>query len=136
MNGINKKGDSMSRAKILLVDDDQTFLMVAKKELEDEGYSVETALCGEDALKEIKVKDFDIVFTDLMLPTINGVLLCSAVKKKNRNTQVVLISAFPDRVEGHWENFYKAGGREEMLKKPIVHGQLKEITSKILQEAN
>ena len=61
--------------KILIVDDEDIVLSIARDTLEDSGYEVEASLCGEEAVEKLKKKFFDFVLTDIRMPGMNGIEL-------------------------------------------------------------
>ena len=58
--------------KILIVDDEKLLVKGIKFNFEQEGYQVETAYDGEEALKLVRDKSIDIIILDLMLPKVDG----------------------------------------------------------------
>lgn len=61
-----------SLKKILLIDDDESFLELVKKYLEHEDFEVICADCGEDGMSLVEEKDLDLVLLDIMMPKISG----------------------------------------------------------------
>jgi len=80
--------------QILIVDDDALILSGFKKLLQKQGYGVVTSESGEDALKQLKNNNFDLVLTDIVLPGINGLDVLAAVKKLSPNTLMMMITGF------------------------------------------
>ncbi len=69
--------------KILIVDDEPNILILleqALEALEDEGVELLTARNGEEALEKIKTEKPNLVFLDVMMPKMNGLEVCHAVK--------------------------------------------------------
>lgn len=64
----------MSKAHILVVDDEKPIVDIIKFNLEKEGYKVTASYDGEDALNRIKNENFDMVLLDVMLPKLDGFL--------------------------------------------------------------
>lgn len=121
-------------ANILIVDDEKAVLYALQEELERAGHSIKVACCGKDALEIIEKEKFDIVYTDLIMPGMNGVELCKEIKKISPNTEVVLISGYAKKVLKHKLDFIMAGGSDEFLVKPLTENQLTKKTEKILNE--
>ena len=124
----------MVKGKILVVDDERIILTAFRLELEDAGYYVQTALSGFEAIEYIKNEQFDVVFTDLIMPVMNGTYLCREIKKISRETEVVLFSGNPYEVEEQTEEFICAGGRDELLRKPLGDDVLISITDNLMKE--
>jgi DNA-binding NtrC family response regulator len=85
----------MGNKKILLVDDDETICMGLEIQLEAEGYSVETANSGEDAIGKLdKSFSYDLVVTDLRMYGETGVDVFKKVLEVNVNIPVMIITGF------------------------------------------
>ena len=124
----------MSNGKILVVDDEQIVLTAFQIELEQEGYDVTTASTGKEAIGLALKQSFDIIFTDLVMPEMNGTQLCRQIKKISPQTEVVLFSGSPYEVSLQQEEFMQAGGRDEMLRKPLEENVLAKVTGNLMKE--
>jgi two-component system response regulator HydG len=82
------------RATILVVDDEESNLLVMKKILEQEAYQVVTARLGTTALSLFRRQDFDLVLTDLRMPGVSGLELLRAIRKENSDVPVVMLTAY------------------------------------------
>ena len=69
------------RDKILVVDDDETLSEFVSRLLTSEGYEVDTAIDGSDALEKIKGKKYNLLLTGIRMPRIDGFELYKHVKK-------------------------------------------------------
>lgn len=78
--------------KILIVDDEQNIRRVVREYAEFEGYSVEEAENGMDAVEICRKKDFDIIIMDVMMPRLDGYSACKEIKK-TKNIPVIMLSA-------------------------------------------
>lgn len=67
--------------KILVVDDEQVLVKGIKFNLENEGYQVETGSNGEEAVSLARAGDFDLVILDLMMPKLDGLQACLAIRE-------------------------------------------------------
>ena len=70
----------MSGKKILVVDDEEDILELIQYNLHKEGYAVECASSGEEALGKVEAELPDLIILDLMLPGVNGLDLCKRLK--------------------------------------------------------
>lgn len=77
---------------VMLVDDEAAILTSLADYLERNQLSVTTATCGEEALAHLRVKPFDMVVTDLVMPGINGLDVLKEIKKCNPRTGVFILS--------------------------------------------
>ena len=80
---------------VLVVDDEKTVCNSCKKILTQEGYKVDVALSGEEALNKVKGNRFDAVITDWKMPEIDGLEIARRIKKENPNIAVILITGYP-----------------------------------------
>lgn len=78
--------------KILIVDDEQNIRRVVREYAEFEGYSVEEAENGMEAVEICRQKDFDIIIMDVMMPRLDGYSACKEIKK-TKNIPVIMLSA-------------------------------------------
>jgi DNA-binding response OmpR family regulator len=78
--------------KILVVDDELGIREFFSRELISEGYSVETASDGDDALSKLDTKTFDLVICDLKMPRLGGLEVLSEIRKRGLETQVILMT--------------------------------------------
>ncbi|MBI5599541.1 MAG: response regulator [Deltaproteobacteria bacterium] len=81
--------------EILLVDDDEVLLRVMREALEGEGgYVIDIARDGRDAVGKFKEKRHDLVVTDLRLPGIDGMELLKEIRGVDRDTVLIMITAY------------------------------------------
>lgn len=83
-----------SRAKLLIVDDDPITLDLLTEVLTREGYDVQTALSGEEAILKANEIFFDIVITDIRMGNKDGMEVLRSFKKVSPETTVIMITAF------------------------------------------
>jgi DNA-binding NtrC family response regulator len=83
----------MSRARILVVDDKENMLKLFAKILDDE-YELTTAADGGRALLLVEEQDFDVVVTDVKMPGASGLEVLKAVKRRQPDTEVVMMTAY------------------------------------------
>lgn len=80
--------------KALIVDDEVSICRAIEMILTKEGYSVTTANAGNAALSHIYENEFDIVFTDLKLPDMNGLDIVAKAREHAHQPQVIVITGF------------------------------------------
>ena len=83
-------------ARILVTDDEESVRFTLKTFLLEEGYKVDTATDYDEALTKITEKDFDLIFTDIILENKTGIDILREVKERNPNCLVVMITGSPD----------------------------------------
>lgn len=79
------------KKKILVADDDNDFLRVARAILEHYGFTIDTAENGEEALKAIKKRKYDLLVLDVVMPKIDGIKLFRMVRKSKRYSKVPVL---------------------------------------------
>ena len=86
----------MRKYKILLVDDDPFILRGTGKNLENRGYEVVQAENGEQAVELLERSTFDLVITDLVMDSIDGIGVLEKAKSVNPETMVIILTGFGD----------------------------------------
>lgn len=81
----------MTKKNLVVVDDEEDILELLRFHLTREGFTVTTAASGEDALKAIARKAPDLLLLDLMLPGLNGLDVCRALKKDAKTASIPII---------------------------------------------
>jgi len=81
----------MAKEHILVVDDEEDILELVRYNLAREGYQVQGALSGEEALKKVAKESFDLIVLDLMLPGIDGLEVAKRLRNEKKNQQVPIV---------------------------------------------
>jgi DNA-binding NtrC family response regulator len=81
-------------ASVLIVDDKDSLRDMLTKTLSMEGYEVETASDGNDAIRLADHRRFDVVLTDLKLPTMDGIEVLAKLKEMDPSQEVIMMTAF------------------------------------------
>ena len=118
------------KASILIVDDDDDFREIIMKLLEEDGYQVEEASEGIEALMQIAKKKFDLILSDIQMPDFDGFQLIEFMNKKNITVPVVFITGYPTE---EYETKGLELGAVEFIKKPIKFELLLPRIRKILE---
>ena len=84
----------MKKVRLLVVDDEENIRMLFKEELEDEGYEVDLASNGFEAVEKMKSSTFDLVVLDIKMPGMDGIQTLNAMKNLNKDQPVILCSAY------------------------------------------
>ncbi|ARQ07404.1 response regulator transcription factor [Macrococcoides canis] len=85
--------------KVLVVDDEQSIVTLLQYNLEQSGFEVVTAFDGEEGLNKIFSEDPDIVVLDLMLPKMDGVEVCKAVRSEKNQVPILMLTAKDDEFD-------------------------------------
>jgi len=80
--------------KILVVDDEESIRFLYREELEEEGYIVECAKNGEEALEKLIVFKPDLISLDIKMPVMDGIEALKRIREKERKLPIILCSAY------------------------------------------
>ena len=123
-------------AKILIVDDEVNIRKVVREYAEFEGYEVEEAENGMDAVNICKENDFDLIIMDVMMPRLDGYSACKEIHK-SKSIPVIMLSA---RGEEYDKLFGFEIGVDDYVVKPFSPKELmarqfsKEVWEKLKQQ--
>ena len=117
--------------KILIVDDEKLRVKGIKFNFEQDGYTVETAYDGEEALRLAKDKSIDIIILDLMLPKIDGLSVCQKIRDFSR-VPIIMLTAKADDIDKILGLEY---GADDYLTKPFNILELKARVKAILRRS-
>lgn len=84
----------MKNARILIVDDEENIRLLFKEELEEEGFEIDLASNGLEALDKLKKGQFDLVVLDIKMPGMDGIQALNEIKNANKDQRVILCSAY------------------------------------------
>ncbi len=121
----------MSHNSILIVDDEPHIRELMTRVISKLGHNCRTAADGLEALDLIENNNFDIVFSDIFLPKIDGIELMERVKDKNLETQFIIITGYGN--EYSYDRVIKAGA-VDFIKKPFTTEELKSKLTRIIYE--
>lgn len=121
-----------TKLQVLVIDDDAVVGRSFDRVLSDKGYQVSTALSGEEALETIRETNFDVVFTDIKMPGMDGLEVAARIKERCPWTPVVVITGY-----GTEENEAQASvlGVSGFVHKPLTPEMIESITLKAVNEA-
>lgn len=86
----------MTRARILLIDDEPGILSFVSRGLRDAGYTVDMAADGEGGLKAALGPPYDLIILDLLLPDLGGIDVLRRLIRQNLGQPVIVLSALSD----------------------------------------
>jgi len=107
--------------KILVVDDEQLLVKGMKFNLENEGYTVETAYDGATAIDMAKSGGFDLIILDLMMPQVDGLTACMRIREFS-NVPIIMLTA---RSEDADKIIGLESGADDYITKPFNILELK-----------
>jgi len=89
--------------KILIIEDDEKIINFLKKGIEEESYSVDFCLNGDEGLYMASVNTYDLILLDIMLPIKDGITVCKSLRAENINTPIIMLTAkdsIEDKIKG------------------------------------
>ena len=111
--------------RVLIVEDQKKMANYLKRALEEQGYAVDVAHTGGEALDWAAVVGFDLVVLDIMLPEMDGVTVCRRLRQQGNRATILMLTArdaIEDRVIG------LDAGADDYLVKPF---DLKELLARL-----
>jgi two-component system alkaline phosphatase synthesis response regulator PhoP len=87
------------RDTILIIEDDPEIAAVVRMNLEDMGLAVEHAADGREGLKKALAGDYSLVVLDLMLPGLDGLTVCKAIREKDQRIPILMLTARAEEVD-------------------------------------
>lgn len=107
--------------RILVVEDETRLADLLRRRLAEEGHAVDLAATGEDALAWVAAASYDAVVLDVMLPDLNGLIVCREMRHRGTTTPILILTArdaVADRVAG------LDAGADDYLVKPFAFAEL------------
>ncbi|HUP56012.1 MAG TPA: response regulator, partial [Bdellovibrionota bacterium] len=118
--------------QILVVEDDEVTRKLLREVLEKEGYSVQLAASGEEAVRTFrKGRSFPIVISDIRMLELDGMAVLREAKRANRDTAVILMTGFGS-MEGAIEAVQE--GAFDYVSKPFKISDLKAVVARAAGE--
>ena len=115
--------------KILIIDDEKNIRLTLKSCLDEEGFEIDIAINGEEALKKILSNNYDLVLLDLKMPGIDGMEVLKEIRKKGNEVNVIIMTAY-----GTVEKAVEAMklGAIDFLGKPFTPEEIRKIVKSVL----
>ena len=117
--------------RILIVDDDEMVRMALVELLKPEGYALDVAASGKEALVKIDENKYDLMMFDIIMPEIDGLELCKKVRSREEYKEIPVVfltakSREQDKIKG------LEAGANLFLSKPISPDKLLSIISETI----
>jgi DNA-binding response OmpR family regulator len=117
--------DKSNLMRVLIVEDQVKMASYLKRALEEQGYAVDVAHTGREALDWTNVVEFDLIVLDVLLPEIGGLTVCRTLRNQGNQAAILMLTArdaVDDRVTG------LDAGADDYLVKPF---ELKELLARL-----
>lgn len=123
-----------SRHSIIVVDDDETIRTTMKAILQDEGYIVDLAATGKEAIQKTQEKTYNVALLDIRLPDMEGVELLKLLKDGIPRTRKIMVTGYPSMQNAISALNKKA---DAYLLKPVdVEKLLETIKQQLIEQEN
>ena len=109
------------KIRVLLVEDDKAAANMLAKGLRENGYAVELARNGVEALNKARVSDYDLMLLDLLLPLKSGMEVCAELRRSGHDAPILMLTArdsLEDRISG------LDLGADDYVTKPFEYSEL------------
>jgi DNA-binding response OmpR family regulator len=119
-----KKGEKKKKNyRVLIIDDEEDFTIGLKDRLEFEGFIASIALNGQDGLEMTKKERPDLILLDVMMPKIDGYMVCRLLKfdEKYQNIPIIMLTA---RMLDEDRELGLSSGADEYITKPLDFDEL------------
>ncbi|HLF13869.1 MAG TPA: response regulator [Bacteroidota bacterium] len=119
------------KSRVLIVDDEESLRTILSSELAGAGYEVATASDGDEGIKEIKNRKYDLVLLDIKMPKMDGFEVLKFVKKEHPAIKVIMLTGFADLKNAIESKKY---GAEDFVSKPYDLVDLLTTIERVLSE--
>jgi len=121
----------MAKKRLMIVDDDVNQGLLYEQELVDEGYQVDVANSGKEALELIKKNSYDLVVLDIGMPEMNGLETLSRMLGIDNKIPVILNTAYPS-----YKDNFMSWAADAYVVKSMDITELKEKIKESLSRTN
>jgi DNA-binding response OmpR family regulator len=111
--------------RVLIVEDQPKTATYIQRALQEQGYAVDMAHTGREALDWVETVEFDLIILDIMLPEVDGLAVCRLLRDRGRQVPILMLTArdtVDDRVIG------LDAGADDYLVKPF---EMKELLARL-----
>ncbi|MDP3481353.1 MAG: diguanylate cyclase [Desulfoprunum sp.] len=123
--------ESKKAEVILIVDDDELVRMTLSVLISSLGYHCLVAGDGAEAIEVLRATDIDLVFSDIVMPNMDGIELLHYIKENHKDTDVIMATGHSDR--DSYADVIKAGALD-FIKKPIDQAELEAKLTRAFRE--
>lgn len=122
----------MSR-KILIVDDEKNIRTTLKHCLKEEGYEIDIAINGDEALQKIMEQQFNLILLDIKMPGLTGMEVLSEIRRRGNKVDIIMMTAY-----GTIDRAVEAMklGAVDFISKPFTPDEIRNIVKEVLDRKN
>lgn len=119
--------------QLLLVEDQKRLAGLLKRSLIEDGYAVDVASDGQEAIDKFDINNYDLIILDIMLPIKDGIEVCQEIRRSNTDIPILMLTALDgvdDRIKG------LDSGADDYLVKPFSDGELSARVRALLRRSS
>ncbi len=119
--------------QLLLVEDQKRLAGLLKRSLIEDGYAVDVASDGQEAIDKFDINSYDLIILDIMLPIKDGIEVCQEIRRSNTDIPILMLTALDgvdDRIKG------LDSGADDYLVKPFSDGELSARVRALLRRSS
>lgn len=116
--------EAKRRARILVVDDEETIGIGMSEILKDEGFEAAYVVSGMEAVQAVKEQPYSLVFMDIVMPGMNGLETYREIRKAQPNAKVVLFTGYFRDAEDVILQGIREGMIDEFIRKPYFADEI------------
>jgi DNA-binding NtrC family response regulator len=120
----------MDRRNVLIVEDDPEIRGLLMCQMRDNNWTVDGAANGIDGLARLKECDFDVILSDINMPTLSGMAFLNAVRLSGSSVPVVFLTASMD--SAHIKEALRLGAFD-YIEKPVANEDLIKVLSRAIE---
>jgi signal transduction histidine kinase/CheY-like chemotaxis protein len=134
-NGLNEPETETNSIQVLLVEDNMINQKVALKILEKNGFIVDIAKNGSEAVKKVEKNNYNLIFMDIQMPVMDGIEATNAIRSLTQpKNKIPIIAMTANAMKGDREKYINSG-LDDYISKPIDQQALREIILKWLSHS-
>ncbi len=120
--------------KLLIVEDDTDSRIYLERSLKTQGYSLETAVNGIEALKKVKSSPPDLIISDILMPEMDGFEFCRRIKKDDKLRTIPFVFYTATYVDQQDEDLAMSLGASRFVVKPMEMDSFLALIQEVLEE--
>ena len=121
-------------ATILVIDDDQQVCALLKQVLEEQGYTVESAVNGIEGIREYRSHSADLIILDILMPEKEGLETILDLRREFPQVKIIAMSGGSERAKLNLLDLARRLGAQYTVNKPFQLQTITDLVKKALQE--
>ncbi len=121
-------------ATILVIDDDQQVCALLKQVLEEQGYTVESAVNGIEGIREYRSHPADLIILDILMPEKEGLETILDLRREFPQVKIIAMSGGSERAKLNLLDLARRLGAQYTVNKPFQLQTITDLVKKALQE--